>query len=75
VHLRRNVGFWTVITVPTVNTPYSTVQITVGQKYGVRPYKMVPTVQYDFDRNLAVWLQLQPKTMIFFLQQLFIIYE
>jgi len=39
VHLRRNVGFWTVITVPTVLTPYSTVQITVGQNYGVRPYK------------------------------------
>ena len=36
------VGFRTVITVPTVITPYSTVQITVGQNYGVRPYKTVP---------------------------------
>jgi len=42
VHLRRKVGFWTVITVPTVIIPYSTVQITVGQKYGVRLYKTVP---------------------------------
>jgi len=57
VHLRHNVGFWTVLTVPTVITPYSTVQITVGQKYGVRPYKDVATVQYNFDHNLAVWLQ------------------
>jgi hypothetical protein len=31
VHLRRKVGFRTVITVPTVITPYSTVQITIGQ--------------------------------------------
>jgi hypothetical protein len=45
VHFRREFGIWTVITVPTVNTPYSTAQITVGQNYGVRPYKMVPTVQ------------------------------
>jgi hypothetical protein len=37
VHLRRNVGFWTVITVPTVITPYSTVQIKVGKNYGVSP--------------------------------------
>jgi len=42
VHLRRKVEFWTVITVPTVITPYSTVQITVGQNYGFRPYKTVP---------------------------------
>jgi hypothetical protein len=31
VRLHRNVGFLTVITVPTKITPYSTVQITVGQ--------------------------------------------
>ena len=42
VHLRRKVGFWAVTTVPTVITPYSMVQITVGQSYGVRPYKTVP---------------------------------
>ena len=57
LYLRCNVGFLTVITVPTVITLYSMVQITVGQIFGVRPYKMVPTLQYDFDRNLAVWLQ------------------
>jgi len=71
VHIRCNVGFWTVITVPTVITQYSAVQITVGQNYGVRPYKTEPTVQYDFNRNLAVGLQYQPKTIVFFLQQLF----
>jgi len=67
VHLRRNVGFWTVITVPTVITPYITVQITVGQNYGVRPYKDGATVQLDFDRNLAVWLQFWPKPISFLL--------
>jgi hypothetical protein len=41
-HLRRKVGIWTVITVPTVITLYSTVQITVSQNYGVRTYKTVP---------------------------------
>jgi hypothetical protein len=41
VHLRRKVGYWTVITVLTVITPYSTVQITVGQNYDVGPYKTV----------------------------------
>jgi len=46
------------------------VQITVDQNYGVTPYKAVPTVKYGFDRNLAVWLQFQPKTNVFFLQQL-----
>jgi hypothetical protein len=57
VHLRRNVGFLTVITVPTVITPYSTVNITVAQNYGVRPYKTVPTVQYDFDRLAPISAQ------------------
>jgi hypothetical protein len=47
VHLRRNVGLWTVITL------YSTVQITVGQNYG-QIVQDSATVQYDFDRNLAV---------------------
>jgi hypothetical protein len=42
VHLRRKAGYWTVIMVPTVITPYSTVQIMVGQYYVVRPYKTVP---------------------------------
>ena len=50
--------------VPTVITPYSTVQITVSQNYGVRPYKDGATVPYDFDHNLAVWLQFRPKTII-----------
>jgi len=74
VHLRRNVGFWTVTTVPTVITMYSTVQITVGLNYGVRPYKTVPTVQYNFDHSLAVWLLFQPKTSqnsYFLFKQLF----
>ena len=62
--LTRNVGFCTVIMVPTVITPYSTVQITVSQNYGVRPYKDGATVPYDFDHNLAVWLQFRPKTII-----------
>ena len=53
MHLARNVGFWTVITVPTVITPYSTVQIMVGQNYGVRPYKDGATVMYDFDSNFG----------------------
>jgi hypothetical protein len=35
-------------------------------------YKDNLTIQYDFDRNLAVWLQFRPKTIVFFLQQLFI---
>ena len=64
VHLRRNVGFLTVITVPTVITPYSTVQITVGQIYGVRLYKTVPTL--DSDRNLAIWLNFSPKHLFSF---------
>ena len=52
------VGFWTVITVPTVITPYCTVQITVSHNYGVIwPVQDGSTVQYNFDRNLAVWLQ------------------
>ena len=55
--------------VPTVITPYSTVEITVGQNHGVRPYKDGATVQYDFYRNLAVWLQFRPKIIFFFLQQ------
>ena len=50
MHLRRNVGFWTLV--PTVITPYSTVQITVGQIYGVRPYKTVP----PYGTNLLIWL-------------------
>ena len=69
VHIRRNVGFWIVIMVPTVITPYSSVEITVGQNHGVRPYKDGATVQYDFYRNLAVWLQFRPKIIFFFLQQ------
>jgi hypothetical protein len=47
VHLRRNVGFWTVSTAPTVITPYSAVQFAVNQNYGVRPYKTMPTVHYN----------------------------
>ena len=62
--LRRNVGFWTVITVPTVITPYSTVQITVGKNYGVRLYKTVPTVKYNFDRNLAFASNFSPKQLL-----------
>ena len=65
VHLRCNVVSWTVITVPTVTTPYSTVQIMVGQNYGFRLYKTVPTVEYNFDRYLAVWLQFQAKKTLF----------
>jgi hypothetical protein len=37
------------------------VQITVGQNY-----KDGGTVQYKFDRNLAVWLQFQPKIIVLF---------
>ena len=42
VHSCHKVGFCTVITVPTVITPYSTVQITVSQNYGARSNKTVP---------------------------------
>ena len=66
VHLRRNVEIWTVIMVPTVITPYSTVQITVSQYYRVRPYKTVPphstilTVIWPFGSNF------DPKSFISF---------
>jgi len=36
------------------------------EKYGVRPYKDSATVQYNFDRNLAVWLQFGPKQLFSF---------
>ena len=65
VHLRRNVGFWTVITVPTIIIPNSTVQVTVSHNYGVRPYKDNATVQYDFDHNLAVGFNFGPKQIVF----------
>jgi hypothetical protein len=38
----------------------------VGQNYSVRPYKTVPTIQYYFDRSLAVWPQFQLKTFFLF---------
>jgi hypothetical protein len=53
VHLRLKVGFWTVITAMTVITPYRTVQITVGQNYGVRPDKTVPSYRTIL---IVIWL-------------------
>jgi hypothetical protein len=54
VHLRPEVGTWTLITALTVITPYSTVQITISQKLRYQTVQDGATVQYDFDRILAV---------------------
>ena len=69
VLLHRTRAILTVWTVRIVFVPYRTVLVRYAWKVRSKPYKDGATVQYDFYRNLAVWLQFRPKIIFFFLQQ------
>ena len=68
VEKRRTSAFLTVNIVPLYAIQFGA--STVCLKIRCLTVQYGATVQHDFDRNLAVWLQFWPKTFLVFLQQL-----